>query len=341
MELNQIYMPIRKEIAEVEMCLETSLGKTKDKSTSEINRYLLRSPGKRIRPALVILSAKAASSRRLRFSNISANKDVNSHMIKIAAAMELIHMASLIHDDVIDHSELRHNRPTIYRKRGEDVAIAFGDYLHASASELVAACDNMDIIQCLSSATKTMCEGELLQVCERDNLDLLKERYMIIIRKKTATLFAASCQAGSIVSRSQKPLQHALREYGLNFGIAFQITDDYLDLMGEEHKLGKTPGQDIKVGEITLPLLNLLESVSDGEQEDIKTLITSERNGERLQKIRSRLSDSEATAKSKKITLSYINSAKENIKILPYSPYKESLMKLADFVMEKGFNDKN
>ena len=341
MQLKEIYRPIKKEIDEVENCLNTSLGQTKDSSTSEINRYLLESPGKRIRPALVILSAKAALSHKSRSSKISANKDIDTQMIKIAAAMELIHMASLIHDDVIDHSELRHNKPTVYHKRGEDVAIVFGDYLHASASELVSTCNNTDVIQCISSAAKTMCEGELLQVCERDNLDLLKERYMVIIKKKTATLFATACQVGSLISNSQRSLQLALREYGLNFGIAFQITDDYLDLMGEEQKLGKKTGEDIKVGEITLPLLNLLESLPTDKQEELKALLTSEGNGKRLQKVKSRLFTSKAVLESKKATFSFINSAKENIKNLSYSPYKESLLELADFIVERGFNDEN
>lgn len=331
MELDQIYRPIKKELEEMEEVLETSLTRSKNQSILKMSRFLLKFPGKRIRPALAILSAKAALNRQ--------TTALNHQLIKIASAIELIQMASLIHDDVIDHSHLRHNKLTINRRWGEDVAIALGDYLYSVASELISTCDNMEVLQCISLATKTMCEGELLQVCERDNLDLLKKQYIIIVKKKTATLFAASCQAGTLISNCRKPLRSALKEYGLNFGIAFQISDDYLDLVGEEGKTGKTPGQDIRAGEITLPILNLWESLSRKERKEIEALLTSEKANEALPRIRERLFDSGAAAKTKETASSFINSAKKKINILSYSPYKESLLNLADFIIENGFND--
>lgn len=333
MRLKDIYSPIEKELRNMEKILESSLKKSKNQSILRINNFLLGSHGKRIRPALMILSAKAVSNNQ--------NSVMSHHLANIASAIELIHTASLIHDDVIDRSYIRHSRPTVNSKWGEDVAIALGDYLYSEAFELISACGNMDIIQCISSATKTMCEGELLQVCERDNLDLLKERYIVIVKKKTASLFAASCEAGSLISNGGEPLKSALREYGLNFGIAFQIIDDYLDIVAEEQKLGKTPGQDIGVGEITLPLLNLLESVSEGEREELKVLLTAKKDKEHLQRIKSRLLRSNAALKTKELTSSYMNLARQNLDILSYSPYKESLIDLADFIMERGFNDKD
>ncbi|MBU3911264.1 MAG: polyprenyl synthetase family protein, partial [Candidatus Omnitrophica bacterium] len=224
MELSHIYKPIEKELRGVEKLLRDSLNSAGNKAISRICNYLLDAKGKRLRPALVLLSGKAVGS----------STALDPAIIKVAAGIELIHAASLVHDDVIDHSKLRHNKPTINSKWGQDLSIALGDYLYSVAYELISQCNNIDILQCISSATKAMCEGELVQVSERDNLDLLKRRYIVIVKKKTASLFAASCQSGSLVSRSKRSLQVAMKAYGLNFGIGFQITDDYLDIVSEE-----------------------------------------------------------------------------------------------------------
>jgi len=328
MQLKEIYRPIEKELVDVEKVLKDCLRNSRHKSIFEMSNYLISGEGKKLRPALVLLSAKATHN----------SPNTREQLTKVASAMELIHIASLMHDDVIDHSQLRHNRPTVNCKWGEDVAITLGDYLYSTAFELISSCNNLDVLQCISSATKAMCEGELLQVCERDNLNLLKERYILIVKKKTAAIFAASCQSGVLLSNPQGHLESILKEYGLNFGIAFQIIDDYLDLVGEEKKLGKDPGQDLGVGEMTLPLLNLLDSVDKSEKEKIKILLNSKGSKESLGRIKSRLIDSEAPSKTKAAALSYISLAKEKIDILSDSPYKDSLLSLADFIGKRGFN---
>jgi octaprenyl-diphosphate synthase len=182
MELRQILWPIEKDLSKVKEILRTSLGDSRNPSISKICHYLLESGGKRLRPALVLLSAKASR----------ADSIVNHGLIKLAAAIELIHISSLIHDDIIDAASLRHNRPTINAQWGQDVSIALGDYLYSIAFGLISEFGNLDVLKCISSGMRSMCEGELLQVCERDNLDLLKERYILIVKKKTAALFATS-----------------------------------------------------------------------------------------------------------------------------------------------------
>lgn len=331
MRLKEIYRPIEKELVAVEHTLRNCLRNTRHKPILETSNYLLYAGGKRLRPALVLLSAKATLS--------SQPPVLCSQLIKIASAVELIHLASLIHDDVIDHSCLRHNKPSINYKWGEDVAIALGDYLYSVAFELISTCGNMEILQCISSATKMMCEGELLQVCERDNLDLLKERYLLIVRKKTASLFAASAEVGASISNTQQSLQNALKEYGLNFGIAFQIIDDYLDLIGEEKELGKRPGQDIEAGEATLPILNLWESISEEERKESEKLLFSVKGRKlALRKIRKKLFESGAAVKTKGTAEFFVNLAKAKIGLLVSSDYKESLFKLTDFILERGFS---
>lgn len=323
-ELKEIYKPIEKDLKKVNGIIRSSFKKSGNRSITDLGNFLLESPGKRIRPALAILSAKATLA--------DTRETLRHQLIEIASALELIHMASLLHDDVIDHSHTRHNKPTINSKWGRDVAITLGDYLYSVAFELIAECGNRDIIQCISAATKAMCEGELIQVCERDNLDLLKKRYIVIVRKKTASLFAASCQTGALISNSSKPLYGALASYGLNFGIAFQIVDDYLDLTGEEKNLGKKPGQDIKVGEMTLPLLNLLESMPVNKRKNFKALLASGKDKEALKKIKSMLFTSGAVLKTKEAVSSYITKACEKLNIISNSAYKESLLSLANFI---------
>lgn len=328
MRLEEIYRPIAKELNRVEEVIKASLNQARSLSVLKVNDFLLGSGGKRMRPALVILSAKA--------SRAAAQPAVNKQLINIASSIELIHMASLIHDDVIDHSQLRHNNPTVNSRWGMDVSITLGDYLYSLAFELISNCANTGILGCISSAAKSMCEGELSQVAERDNLSLLKDRYLMIITKKTASLFAASCEAGAIYSGCSPSRQNALRQYGLNFGIAFQMIDDYLDLMGGEGSLGKAPGQDISVGELTLPLLNLLKSSDKAKRSRLRTMLKS-KDGNSLEKIRKELVNSGASLYTRKISSSYINRAKGALKALEDTKYRRCLLGLGDFIFKRGF----
>lgn len=324
MNLERVYQSIKKELKKVEEILEISIGQSKNKSISKIGRFLLEAGGKRIRPALVILSAKASLTKPSTFRP--------EQVIKIASAVELIHMASLIHDDVIDHAKLRHNKPTINSKWGQDVSIALGDYLYSSAFKLISTCNNLDILRCISSATEQMCKGELIQVCERNNLSLLKQRYYLIVKQKTAALFAACCQSGAMLSDSQAEIQNALKDYGLNFGIAFQIADDCLDLIGEKEDLGKTPGADFSVGELTLPLLNLLTQPKDKNR--ILSLIRQRGSQEAFKELRQKFIDSQSHLKTKGDVSFYIQKAKKSVNSLPGSCFRQNLFVLADYISE-------
>lgn len=323
MQLKEIYRPIKKELFEAGETLRNSLINSRYKSILDKSGYLLDGKGKKLRTVLVLLSARATSPSLTR----------KHQLIKIAAGMELIHMASLLHDDVIDHSELRHNKPTINCKWGEEVAIALGDYLYSVAFELISCCSNSDIIRCISSATKLMCEGELIQVCERDNLDLLKERYIAIVKKKTAALFAASCEAGAMLVNKNRVVQSTLKEYGLNFGIAFQIIDDCLDLIGEEGRLGKIPGADFKMGELTLPLLNLAAQSKDRKR--IISLLSQQNSFEAFRDLREKFLSSQAFTRTKEDISYYLKKAKKRLNTLSDSPFKQSLACLADFIIQR------
>lgn len=325
MQLKEIYQPIERELAGVERLLRASLAGSRSRPILEIGDYLLDVKGKRLRPALVILSAKATLKQK--------PEAANSQLIKIASAIELIHMASLIHDDVIDQAPLRHNKPSINQKFGQDVSIALGDYLYSIGFELISSSRNTDILSCIASATKSMCEGELLQVCERDNLDLLKKRYIIIAKKKTAGLFIASCQSGAVFSNCKVALQHTLGEYGLNFGIAFQIIDDCLDLIGKTEDLGKAPGADFKMGELTLPVLNLL--AEDRDRKRILSLIQGQNKPTAFKELRQRFVNSRALPKTQEDVCFYVQEAKKGLRGLKDSCFKQSLFGLADYIAQR------
>jgi geranylgeranyl pyrophosphate synthase len=313
----------------VEDFVTSSIKESRNQSILAMSNFLLESSGKRIRPALVILSEKAASS-----GNKTCNRD---ELIKIASALELIHMASLIHDDVLDDATMRHSKPSINTKWGDDVSIALGDYIYSKAFELIGKCKNPDVFACISEAIYVMCEGELIQVCQRDNLDLSKDSYIVIVKKKSASLFAACCHAGTIIGNHSRAVQAALKEFGLNFGIAFQIIDDCKDIICEEKELGKHPGQDVIAGDVTLPLLTLLDVISEAEREKLKNIFESRIKNTELKRIRAILIDSNALFKTQEVVASYINRAKERLNILSDSDYKESLIRLVDYIGEETF----
>lgn len=338
--LKKIYGPVKKELDGVNNILRSSLSTSKNSSIAKINKFLLGAPGKRLRPALVVLSAKVSLTQGVNAKRNFKHDSCAQELSKVAAALELIHTASLVHDDIIDHAKLRHHKPTINHKWGQDVAIASGDYLYTEAFRLIAQSGNPDILSCVSQATKLMCEGELQQVCQRDNLDLLKKQYLIMVKKKTAVLFAASCHTGAIMAGSDRIAQDALKGYGLNFGIAFQMMDDCLDLIASEKELGKKPGADFEAGELTLPILNLLESVPLNQREKVRKILAKSSCPESFKRIRSMFFDSQAALKSKNTVLNFISLAKDKLNVFPDSEYKNSLFSLADFIMRRGF-DKN
>ena len=330
MNLDQIYQPITDDLKKVEHFLEFSVKESKNQLILAMSNSLLESGGKRLRPALVILSEKAASAGE----SSNCNHD---ELIKLATAMELIHIASLIHDDVLDGATMRRSKPSINVRLGDDISIVFGDYIYSKAFELIGKCRNPDVFECICQAINAMCEGELIQVCQRGNLDLSKDNYITIVRKKTASLFAACCQAGTIIGNHNQTIQTTLREFGLNFGIAFQIIDDCKDIISEERVLGKHPGQDVIAGDMTLPLLNLLDTVGQVGRQKIKSIFASEVNESGLKKIRKIFVNSDALSLTRKTALYYIDRAKQGLDELENSDYKRSLNRLTDYITQKTF----
>lgn len=330
MELGRIYQPIAGDMAEVERLLSSSIRESRERSILSMSDFLLKSPGKRTRPALVILSERAASAGK----EDSCNHD---ELITIAAAVELIHTASLIHDDVLDGAGMRHNKPSINAKWGSKVSIALGDYIYSKAFDLIGKCKRPDVFACISEAIYVMCEGELAHICNRGNLDLSKESYNVIIKKKTASLFAACCHAGGIIGNHTPSVQAVLRDFGFNFGLAFQIIDDCRDIVSGEKTLGKHPGQDVITGEMTLPLLNLAESLSKSERIRFTNMLSGRIDERTLEKIREIFVNSDAHELTQRKAFSYISRAKRRLAKLKNSDYKRSMNLLADYIAQGSF----
>ncbi|MHC4911809.1 MAG: polyprenyl synthetase family protein, partial [Planctomycetota bacterium] len=211
------------------------------------------------------------------------------------------------------------------------------DYIYSKAFELIGKCRNPDVFECISQAIYVMCEGELTQVCQRGDLDLSKDKYIKIVRKKTASLFAACCHAGTILGNHNQVVQTTLKEFGLNFGIAFQIIDDCRDIVSGERVLGKHPGQDVAAGDMTLPLLNLLEVVGPTVRDEMKSIFASKVNKNSLKQIRKILVNSEALSLTHKTAFYYIDRAKQRLDTLENSDYKESLNRLTNYIVQTPF----
>lgn len=322
MQLSDIYKPIKEDLDRVEDVLRACLA-TEGKLIYQVSRYVLSASGKRLRPALVVLSSK-----------IGDNGEQN--VVYLAAAVELIHTASLIHDDVIDRADLRREKATVNSKWGNELSVLFGDYIYSKAFSLLARIEGSEILSSLSRSTSIMCEGEMIQIAQRYNLDLSEEEYLSIIRKKTAALFSASCELGAVLGGADSEKVNALSRYGSNFGIAFQIVDDCLDITGEEKDLGKSLGSDLKGGKMTLPLIFLLNLVPEREKKEAKSLLQLKGRSASQTQIREMTQEYGAIDHSLNRAREYIDRAKGDLQILGASVLKESFVHLADDLLRRA-----
>src|SRR5215210_3939199 len=211
--------------------------------------YLRASGGKRVRPALTILSNYVTGGDASQYNSI-----------RMAAVMEFLHTATLVHDDIIDNAETRRNRPSINSRFGNQTAVLMGDWLYMSAFETSLQERSLPVLDILTAATRKMTEGELLQLTQLNRTGITEEEYLDILQRKTAYLFSACCEIGAILGGATSEQQTALREYGMNLGTAFQLVDDLLDFTATGEALGKPAGVDLLEGKLTLPLIYLLES---------------------------------------------------------------------------------
>ncbi len=231
--------------------------------------------GKKLRPALVILSGRAV-----------APGGVGDVHARVGAVVELIHSATLVHDDILDGAMIRRMRPTLHSIEGEEISVLLGDFLLASAYAEAAALEDNLASRYLSKVTRIVCQGEMLQIHNRGNLELTLESYLEIIEKKTAVLYAASCECGARYAGGDAAAVSALHDYGMGLGMAFQIVDDVLDLVGDEAVVGKSLGTDLARCKLTLPIIHFLRTAPSERAAEVRAILSEGRGAEEAGRIR-------------------------------------------------------
>lgn len=312
--------PIREELQVVEETLHLAAHGEHER-LGEILNYLLDSGGKRIRPALVILASK--------FHDHDA-----ARVLPLAAAVEMLHTATLVHDDLVDGSLLRRGSPTLNVELSAGVVILVGDYLFAWAADLAAATESVPVVDIFAKTLMTICRGEITHAFDRDGWRRTKEDYYHSTYSKTASLFAASAQSGALLSGAPDATIQALREYGCKLGMAFQIVDDILDLVGDEHVVGKPIGGDLRQGTVTLPILLFLE---EHPQTDLLRSIFEQQDGreEKIRALVDMVRSSPAIAAAREEAQRFTVESKQAIEDLSPNPYRQVMLDLADFLLER------
>ncbi len=285
-----------------------------------LTRHVAKFRGKMLRPTLVLLSGKAVG------------KLSDAH-ITIATVVEMVHMATLVHDDVLDEADMRRRGATINHLKGNEAAVMLGDYLISHSYHLCSSLGDQAAARIIARTTNQVCEGELLQLHNRDNLDLDEETYITIVSRKTACLIAASCYLGARFAGADEEAARKLERYGLSLGIAFQIQDDILDLVGEEREVGKTLGIDVAKRKLTLPIIHFLQSAPLEHQELCRSLLGETHA---LERIRNLITPSDSIAYAQSKARKLVERAKQSIASLPESDAKHTLLTMADFVVERS-----
>lgn len=287
--------------------------------------YLRSSGGKRVRPALLILSGYAVGGR-----------GDAENVIRLATVMEMLHTATLVHDDIIDNADLRRNRPSVNSRFGNQTAVLMGDWLYMTAFESSLRERSLEILDILTRLTRKMTEGELIQLTMLGNSEITEEEYFDILKRKTAYLFSGCCEIGAILGGAMPNVQSAMRDFGMNLGIAFQLADDLLDITSDDQSLGKAAGADLLEGKLTLPLIRLV--ASEPEIRDIldRIMLEGEYSEGSRTRIRQGLDRHEIYASIRDTARSYADGAIKNLDILPVSEYRDALGEIPRYVVERS-----
>ncbi|MGH8497534.1 MAG: octaprenyl diphosphate synthase [Methylococcales bacterium] len=312
----------RKEIAAVDQLVLEEL--TSDVVLiNQIGKYIVNSGGKRIRPVLLLLAAKA-----LRYTG-------NHHLI-LAAVIEFIHTATLLHDDVVDQSDLRRGRNTVNAVWGNAASVLVGDYLLSRTFEMMVRTGNMRVMDLVSHTTTAIAEGEVLQLLNVHDPATTEARYLEVISRKTAILFSAATQLGAVLSQSPPEIESALRRYGLHLGIAFQLIDDVLDYRADPEQTGKNLGDDLAEGKPTLPLIHAIARSEESQAEVIRKAI-KEGNRESFAEIYKIIESCDAIAYTESRAAKEARQAIDALAAVPASEYKDALIRLAVFSIQRNY----
>ncbi len=318
--LRDIYAPVARELEAVEGLLQREFS-SDDPFVDGLAQHGFRLGGKRLRPALVLLSAAACGG-------------VRPEHFTLAVVAELIHTATLIHDDVLDEATLRRHRDTVNARWDNEASILLGDYLLARVMCLASSLEDNFACRTIGEAAGRMCEGELTQIQNRGNYDLGEENYFRIIAGKTATLTACCCRLGAHYAGAEAAFCEALAQYGHHLGVAFQIADDVLDLLGDEEAVGKSLGTDLLKQKATLPLIRLLETAGAEQRKEVLEAASNGENHHRVA-LKPWLDRGDAVSYSRGRARMFAGLARDELTLLPPSPAGDALLGLTDFVVDR------
>jgi octaprenyl-diphosphate synthase len=288
-----------------------------------LGEFLRASGGKRLRPALLILASKAAGGGE------------HESVIRMATVMEMLHTATLVHDDIIDNAETRRNMPSMNAQFGNQAAVLMGDWLYMSAFETSLKERSLRILDILTKLTRKMTEGELMQLTHIGNLNISEVDYFEILKRKTAFLFSVCCEVGAILANASDDVVDAMREFGLELGIAFQISDDLLDLTSRSETLGKAVGSDLLDGKLTLPLIRLLRSDASYAQVLEKIVIDGNYDSTPRAELIAKLEAGGIFDAVHETALSHTERARKSLAVLPDSEYRSCLEDVLAFATER------
>ena len=322
MELKEIYQPIERDLVEVKEEIRKQLGE-EDGLMKRVIEDIIESPGKLLRPTLALLAFSAGNNNRKDRSNI----------IKVASVIELIHTATLIHDDVIDETTLRRHRTNLHTKWGDKISVLFGDYLFSRSFTVLCQLGCPEIVCTLADTINLICEGELKQISRAYDWGLTEEDYLSIIEKKTASLFSFSCLCGGRLGKVEANEIEALVNFGLNLGIAFQMVDDCLDFVGDEKVMGKSLGSDLRRGKVTLPLIYLLSSTPQEVRKKIVEFISSEQKEASIIIIKEMLQEYQVMHRCAKKIMQYMERAKKEMRKIKNVNIRKNLIHICDYTL--------
>ena len=321
MELSEIQALIAEDMQAVNALIERRLA-SDVVLINQLGQYIINSGGKRLRPQLALLAARACGYAGARH-------------VDIAAIVEFIHTATLLHDDVVDESDRRRGQQAAHTVWGNAASVLVGDFLYSRSFQLMVELESPRVMSILADTTNTIAAGEVLQLMQLGDADLDESGYLRVIGDKTACLFAAAARLGAVIGRADDGLEEALASYGFALGQAFQITDDWLDYSGQDGALGKNLGDDLAEGKVTLPLIQALKKAEPADREFLTDVIRSG-GTEDLTRVREILRASGALDESLARAVEFSDRAVRALDALPDSPERDALATLARFAVDRS-----
>ncbi len=318
----KILFEVKQDLAGIEAALSENLNPYYD-LVSRVARHILFSGGKRLRPLLMVLAARACGYQ--------GNYDKTFSTI-----FEYLHAATLLHDDLVDEASLRRGNPVAHQKWGSATAVLVGDFLLARSLSIAAKTDQPRVIAIIANITENMSQGEIHQLSQKGNLELTEADYMEVIRRKTAVLFQGACRTGAIIAGAGEEQENALSGYGEGLGLAFQMADDLLDYTSDTSVLGKGVGADLKEGKLTLPVIYALKNASPADRNSMEKIIAqADFSVSEFENLLELLEKYGGTAYTRQLASQCIARAKEAVSVFPESSSKGLLLDIADYALTR------